>query len=185
MKNKIGFYIGIFFFILFLFSCNSKSNELEEYIIISEIINHSYGKKSDDENRLGWIDSTKTYNSLLVLDHTNLREFDLETLNQYLIFNNLKDFSIEDFKVKKKWDMTKIKEFNRYKLEVMNGQSIKSPYIGMIQISSISFNKEINKAIVYTSFLCSGNADCGEGLVYHLKKGNKWEVKKVESLWES
>lgn len=182
MKNRIKYYIGLTFLTLFLFSCNQKSHELEEYKIISEILNYSYGHEKDDLNGRGWIDLTKPYHSLLFLNHTNLKKIDLEALTLYLNNNELKGFSIEDFKTRKKWDILKIKGFKRYKLEIMANQPIKSPYIGMVQISSMSFNKEINNAIVYSSFLCAGNGDCAAGLIYHLKKSDKWEIKKVEIL---
>jgi hypothetical protein len=132
----------------------------EEYRIISEILNYSYGHETDEENGLSWIDLSKPYSSLLVLNHTSLIESDVQSLKDYLTFNNLADFSIEDFRTYKEWDVEKIEDFKRYKLEVKTTQSVSSPFIGMIQISSISYNEEFNEAIVYTSFLCAGCGDC-------------------------
>lgn len=164
-------------------SCKLEVTETDNYEIISEVLNHSLGHKSDDENGLGWIDETQEYQSLLVLNHTNLRETDIESIKGYLTFLEIPEFSINDFKVKQKWDITKIKKFDRYELEVMGDQNVKSPYIGMIQISSISYNDEFDEAIVYTSFLCAGNGDCGEGLIFHLQKNEKWTIEKVDVLW--
>jgi hypothetical protein len=155
----------------------------EDYRIISEILNYSYGHETDEENGLSWIDLSKPYSSLLVLNHTSLIESDVQSLKDYLKLNNLVDFSIEDFRTYKEWDVEKIEDFKRYKLEVKTTQSVSRPFIGMIQISSIIYNERFNEAIVYTSFLCAGNGDCGEGLIFHLQKNEKWTVEKEEVLW--
>lgn len=183
MKNLIKYYFILTFLSLFFPSCNQTSNELDEYNIISKILDYSYGHETNDENGLSWVELSKPYHSLLILNHTNLREFDFKILTEYYNQNKLKDFSIVDLKTKKKRNINKIKGFKRYKLEEMADQPINSPYIGMVQISSICFNKKVDEAIVYTSFLCAGNGDCGEGLIYHLKKSDKWEIYKVENLW--
>ncbi|TPV31165.1 hypothetical protein FJ651_15375 [Paucihalobacter ruber] len=184
MKIRPQYFLFLFFIFLIV-SCVSKSNEVAEYEIISEVLNHSYGNETDNENGLNWIDTSKPYKSLLILNHTNLIEVDLEIINQYLTFNNITDFSIDDFNEKRDWDVSQIKGYKRYKLEIMKNQSVESPHIGMVQISAISFNKEYNKALVYTSFFCAGNGDCGEGLIFHLTKDNNWKIEKVEIMWVS
>ena len=183
MNKRTTFYLGLIFLSLLLFSCKPVLNESEEYQIISEILNHSYGHETDDENGLGWIDTSKSYNSLRVRNHTNLRELDIEILNDYLNFNNLSDFAIEDFQKYREWDIKKIKDYYRYLLETDTDKGNESRYIGSIQFSSISFNKDLDHAIIYTTYYCGG--ECGEGLVFRLIKTDKWTVEKVETLWVS
>ncbi|MCF8714478.1 hypothetical protein JM658_06495 [Joostella atrarenae] len=185
MKQNTSIYI---FFIIFCFafsSCKLEVKEKDNYEIISEVLNHSLGHRSDDENGLGWIDESQEYQSLLVLNHTNLRESDIEDIKGYLTFHELSEFSTDDFRAKQKWDITKIKNFDRYELQVLRDQDVKSPHIGMIQISSISYNEKYDEAIVYTSFICAGSGDCGEGLIFHLQKNKKWTIEKVDVLWVS
>ena len=169
-----------------LFStCKSKNHESDDYEILSAILNSSFGNESDEENGLYWIDETKDYHSLLLLNHTKLIEPDLGMINIYLTFGDVSGFSINDFKKKHRWDIEKINDFNRYTLEVKTNQNIKTPYIGMVQISAISYNKNMDEAIVYTSFLCAGNGDCGVGLLFHLKKQGNWVVIKTNELWSA
>ncbi|MBO0321656.1 hypothetical protein J0X14_05065 [Muricauda sp. CAU 1633] len=183
MKKASQRYRTIFVSLMvLLFGCTSDSTESDEYQIISEVLNHSFGHQKDDSNGLGWVDLSKTYSSLLVLNHTRLRESDIQLLSNYISYNNLTDFSIKDFQEYKEWDIEKIIDFNRYELEIMTDQSISSPYIGMVQISSVVFNMKLNEALIYTSFLCTGNGDCGADIVYHLKKEEKWKIVKVETL---
>ena len=183
MNKRTTFYLGFIFLTLLLFTCNPVLNESEEYQIISEILNHSYGHETDDENGLGWVDTSESYNSLRVRNHTNLRELDINILNDYLNFNNLSEFAIEDFKKYKEWDVKKIKEYNRYRLENDSDKKNDSRYIGTIQFSSIIFNKDLDKALIYTVYSCGG--ECGEGLVFLFTKTDKWKIVKVENLWVS
>lgn len=183
MKKTSNTFPIIFLTIMIIvLGCKSEPNEIEQYQIVNEVLNHSFGHTTDDENGLGWIDLSKTYDSLLVLNHTRLRESDIQSLNDYITYHNLTDFSIKDFQTYKEWDIERISDFNRYELVVMTDQSVSSPYIGMVQISAIGFNSKFNEAIVYTSFLCAGNGDCGADILYHLKKNDKWKIVKVETL---
>ena len=181
-SNKKCF--GIFFFFIFhQISCNEELNETEEYQIITEILNHSYSYETDMENGLGWVDSSKSYNALRVLNHTNLIKSDIETLRGYLNFNNLSEFSVEELQIYREWDIKKIEGYTRFQLETDYDKKEDSNYIGTIQFSSISLNQDLDKAIIYTSFYCGG--ECGEGLVFHFSKTDKWKIEKVEILWVS
>ncbi|MGS2765142.1 hypothetical protein [Sinomicrobium sp. M5D2P9] len=182
MPKTKSHFILILSAILFL-ACKKEHNEADDYEILSAVLNFSYDNESDEANGLYWIDTAKEYHSLLVLNHTNVIEFDLEVIDSYLTFGNFTEFSINDFKKKHKWDLKKIKGFDRYTLETMADQNVKSPYIGMVQISAISYNKNLDRAVVYTSFLCAGNGDCGAGMIFHLKKEEKWIVEEARELW--
>ena len=166
-----------------LFACSTEPNESEEYQIISEVLNHSYAYETDDKNGLGWVDLSKPYDALRVLNHTNFGSVDIESLNDYLNFNELNEFSIEELMKYREWDIQKIKGYDRYRLETDSNKKDTSHYIGTIQFSSISFNEECEKAIIYTSYYCGG--ECGEGLIFHLVKNDKWEIEKVETMWVS
>ncbi len=181
-SKKLAIYFLSILFVISILGCKKDVDESSDYAIISAVLNSAFGNESDDENGLGWIDTTKEYNSLLLLNHTNLRQSDIQIINDYLEYQNIAGFSIEDFKNKHKWDIEKIKDYNRYQLEVLNDQDIKSPYIGMAQISSISYNQTYDGAIIFVSFLCAGSGDCGFGKIYHLKKEDKWKIEKEEIL---
>jgi hypothetical protein len=176
------FYLIISFLTLLLCSCSSEPTEEDKYQIITEILNYTYGHDTDDENGLGWVDLSQSYTSLKVINHTNLREIDIEIIKDYLEFNNISDYSIEDFTVYWDLDINKITNYERYRLETEKEQK-DSNQIGVIQFSSISFKKDFKEAIVYTSFYCGG--ECGEGQVFHLEKKDKWKIKKAETLWVS
>jgi len=185
INSKIKSSLVIILLALLFLTCKSKNHESDDYQILSAVLNSSFGNESDEENGLYWIDETKNYHSLLLLNHTNLIEPDLEMINIHLTFGNVPGFSLNDFKKKHRWDIEKINDFNRYTLEVKTNQKIKTPYIGMVQISAISYNKNMDEAIVYTSFLCAGNGECGVGLLFHLKKRGKWVVTETDELWSA
>ncbi len=165
-----------------MLSCKKEHDESDDYAIISVVLNSAFGSESDEENRLYWIDETKEYHTLLLLNHTNLREFDIQIIDDYFKFGEVSGFSIDDFNKKHKWNIEKIKNYKRYRLEEIADQDLRSPYIGMVQISSISYNQNFDSAIVYISFLCAGNGDCGFSGIFHLKKDENWVIQKEEEL---
>lgn len=179
---KTDFYFLTLLIISFL-GCKSEPSEIEEYQIISEVLNHSYGHPTDDENGLGWVDLSKDYNALFVIKHTNQIPSDIEKVYQYLKLNNYCEFSIDELKKYREWDIARIIGYDRYQLESEGYKKADSHYIGQIQFSSISFNKGFDRAIIYTSYMCGG--ECGQGLLFHLSKSNKWEIEKVEVMWVS
>lgn len=185
MNPKLKFSLVIILLALLFLTCNSKNHESDDYEILSAVLNSSFGNESDKENGLYRIDETKDYHSLLLLNHTKLIEPDFEMINIHFSIGNVSDFSINDFKKKHKWDIEKINDFHSYTLEVKTNQNIKTPYIGRVQISAISYNKNMDEAIVYTSFLCAGNGNCGVGILFHLKKQGKWFVSEIDELWST
>lgn len=185
MNSKLKSSFVLIILALLFLTCKSKNHESDDYEILSSVLNFSFGNESDDENGIYWIDETKEYHSLLLLNHTSLVEPDLAMINSYLTFGNFSGFSINDFKKKHRWDIEKINDFKRYTLEVKTNQNIKTPYIGKVQISAISYNKNMDEALVYTSFLCAGNGACGAGLIFHLKKEDKWVVAEMDELWSA
>tara|TARA_R110000868_G_scaffold409192_1_gene694312 strand:- start:73 stop:648 length:576 start_codon:yes stop_codon:yes gene_type:complete len=184
-KMKIKAYLLIFSCILISSSCKKKYTELDNYEIISAVLNSELGKETDLENGSYWIDESKEYNSLLFLNHTYLNEFDLQMIQSRLnneYYPEFHEFDIDDFKKGREWNIKNIKNYNRFKLVVKTDQPIKSPFIGLFQISSISYNQTSDKAIVFCSFLCAGSGDCGGSMIYYLTRKLKWEVEKVETL---
>ncbi|MBL7472077.1 hypothetical protein [Robertkochia sediminum] len=182
MRPKIKSFLLFTLFVTITLSCKKKHHESDDYEILSAVLNYAFGNESDLENGQGWIDETKEYHSLLLLNHTNLRSFDIESIDAYLTLREISEFTIEDFKLKHRWNIEKIKDYKRYRLVAESDQNIRSPYIGMVQISSISYNQNFDKAIIYISFLCAGNGDCGFSSILHLKKDKNWVIEKEEIL---
>src|SRR5690554_5443806 len=113
------------YFTLFLsflvFFCNSVK-EKNDYKIISVVLNHEF----DPEYRHGLSaeDTSEIYQSVLIKDHNKLTALDYKIIEDYLINVDNLDFSIEDFQTNQIWDIGKIKDFETYKLEVLEGQNI-------------------------------------------------------------
>ncbi len=185
MNSKLKSSLVLIIFALLFLTCKSENHKSDDYEIISVVLNFSFGNESDDENGIYRIDETKEYHSLLLLNHTSLMESDLELINSYLTFGNVSGHSINDFKKKHRWDIEKINDFKRYTLEIKTNQNIETPYIGKMQISAISYNKNMDEALVYTSFLCAGKGACGVGLIFHLKKDGKWVVAEIDEQWSA
>lgn len=161
---------------------NQNSNK-DEYEIVSKILSKSYGHESNELNGLGWMNDGQDYTSILLLNHTVLKDWDMKLIREYIERNQINEFDLIEFQIRNSWDINKIQGFSRYKIEELNKQNNHSQYIGLVQISNIVFAENKNNAIVYTSFLCAENGDCGIGQIFHLVKNNNWEIVKIEELW--
>lgn len=176
--KKITF---IFSLLHFCLSCQSNKNELYDYEIMSVILNLEFGNESDEENGMYWIDSNKEYDMLRINNCTNLTGFDVEVIQLHMDFRNRSNFPIDDLNKKKKIELEKIKNYNRYELVSSSIKNIKESYIGSVSFSSIHYNENLTEAIVFVHYLCGG--DCGFGKIYYLTKKQKWFVKKEEEVY--
>lgn len=182
MKYKSNTYFIIVLTSLLLLACEREDKETDDYQILASLLNSSFGKETDEENRKFCIDVEEGFHSLLFITNTTLEKKAFEALRNYLEKEQLTEFYLDDFDDTELWDLKKITNYRRYKLKEFNSQSLKSPYIGKLQVSNIVYNPAYDKAIVYLSFLCSDVDKCGFSAIYQLKKEEKWIFEKETIL---
>ncbi|XLS28616.1 hypothetical protein ACJD0Z_15625 [Flavobacteriaceae bacterium M23B6Z8] len=185
MQN-INYRLKVFFSILLLqlvlVSCEKETRETDDYQIITSILNASFSKETDQENRKFCENSDASYGSLLLEQETTLKPDIYRAIENHIKNEQLTDFSITDFKTSTFWDIKKITGYQRYRLKAFTSQSLTAPYIGKLKTSNISYNPTFDKALVYVAFYCSDDSHCGFSTLYQLKKEEKWIFEKETIL---
>ena len=105
------------------------------------------------------------------------------------IIENIGDskIDIEFLELETDWDKSDIQNSSKY--EIINKSDLHtlkldSIHVGILSISEIGYNNEMNEAIISYDWLCG--SVCGAGVIVLLRKMKySWEIKEVITLWVS
>ncbi|MEO1484404.1 MAG: hypothetical protein AAFU57_01575 [Bacteroidota bacterium] len=165
---------GMLLIVLINLSAKLNQKTVEEYNIISSVLNHTLSGYSKFE--VGIFTKEFPHKTDLFIDNkSELDHLERAELNWYILKNFDNSFSRADLLVNRKWELSRIKKSKNYPFIDINKTS--NEPIG-VKFSNVIFNREGNQALVYVRVSKAKYPK----LVYRLIKNKSWEILSEEEL---